>query len=202
MTRHKVGSSDYAKVWDAMEAWRKANAEDPEYPARAAAWKQRLAEFMATLDCECTWDACEGNGTTLRCQSDTLSAAFIHTWNCKEAKPWMDHMPRSRDGFELRGSERSGSQYVRRKYTFGFRVPLCPACLSELKRRAAAKSAEARREKRAGRDKDIIMLWDMGKSQRFIAKALECSVGTINGALSRMGTDHAPAAGTPPPAPS
>ena len=72
------------------------------------------------------------------------------------------------------------------KYTWGYRAPLCPACLSELKRRAAAKSAEVRRGKRAERDIDIIQLWDVGKSQRFIAKALGCSVGTVNGALRRI----------------
>ena len=171
-----------------MKAWQEEHDADPEYQIRVAEWQKEKADFMATLDCECPWNCCEGNDTLRSCQSETLAGGFIHKYGCHAWKRWMEAVDRFKDGFELRGSNRDSSQYVRRKYTFDIRLPLCPACRSELKRRAAAKSAEARRFKRAERDIEIILMWDIGKSQRFIAKALGCSAGTINGALRRMAT--------------
>ena len=186
MTRHKEHECeiDEAAFLKAMASLAELKA-DPEHQRRLVKERREIAEYMATLDCECPFEHCYGR-EGVQCLGWESKAGFRHDYGCTSFKPWMDDMPISKDGFELRGSERDGTQVVRRKYTYGFRVPLCPACVSELKRRAAAKSAEARRGKRAERDLDIIMLWDMGKSQRFIAKALECSVGTINGALSRM----------------
>ena len=101
MTRHKDKPVDYDKMFawiDERERWEGL----PENQMAVAESKRRVAEFMATLDCECTWDCCEGNDTLRYCQSDTIFAQFIHKWNCKEAKPWMDNMPCSKDGFELR----------------------------------------------------------------------------------------------------
>ena len=169
-----------------MQAQQREWDADPERPKRVAAWQQEKADFMATLDCECKWNCCEGNDTLRYCHSDTLWGAFIHNNDCRYFERWMEAFDWFKDGFELRGSSREDSHYARRKFTFGFRLPLCSACRSELKRRAATKSAEARRFKRAERDIEIILMWDIGKTQRFIAKALGCSVGTINGALRRM----------------
>ena len=139
---------------------------------------------MAAMDCNCLFNHCDGH-RSFRCKSaDIIGAGFLHFHTCHNFKPWMEDYVWKGDGFQLKGSK--DCYELARKGSYVFITPMCPACRSELKRRAAAKSAEVRLTKRAERDVEIIMLWDMGKSQRFIAKALECSVGTINGALRRI----------------
>ena len=185
MTRHKEHECeiDEAAILQDM-AYRAAELKaDPEYQRKHAKTVQEISEYMATLDCECPFDHCDGR-VDVPCQSWDSKAGFLHVRRCASFKAWMAAFGWFKDGAQMRGH--NGFQEVVRKYTWGYRAALCPACRSELKRRAAAKSAEVRREKRAERDIDIIMLWDVGKSQRFIAKALECSVGTVNGALRRM----------------
>ena len=72
MTRHKEKPIDYEKVLAAMQAQQREWDADPERPKRVGAWQQEKADFMATLDCECKWNCCEGNDTLRYCHSDTL----------------------------------------------------------------------------------------------------------------------------------
>ena len=191
MTRHREQELDLAKLTAGLEELRRAKAErearlaaDPELRAQVEESQREREAAIAAFACDCspTVNWCYGiEGGCFSAFGDSL----IHRKGCRHHKPWMhDPFDWYPDGYQIRGQ--LGFGMVVQKFTWGFRMPLCPQCRSELRRKAAEKSAEVRRSNRDERDRDVLMLWDAGKSQRFIAKALECSAGTINSTYKRL----------------
>ena len=129
MTRHKEHECeiDEAALLKGMAYLAELKA-DPEHQRKYAKEVQEIAEYMATLDCECPFDHCNGR-VDVPCQSWDSKAGFLHVRRCASFKAWMTDFGWFKDGAQMRAAT-AVTRWCKSTHGDTARPYALPACLN------------------------------------------------------------------------